>query len=254
MFPNNDEFSEVNQILVEVISGSEINDIPGVIAVMRRIDEVLSNEDGLKWFNFLYLRVTESVSASPPPLGWENPQFLQRLAVVFATLYLDAVVKWQHNRDNVARAWSPLFEARANQNIMRVQFAIAGMNAHINHDLCIALVQTAEEHNIVPRRNSPEHRDFERVNDILEVVAEQVKETLATGIAGEIDQDLGRLDDTIAFWSVRRARETAWINAEILWELRTFPLLHDAFLVNIDRLVGLTNRGFLIPMLATPVI
>jgi hypothetical protein len=92
------------------------------------------------------------------------------------------------------------------------------MNAHINHDLPIALVQTSEEQDIVPRRGSPEHRDFERVNAILEIVAEQVKQFLATGIVGEIDQDLGRLDDVVALWSVRKARETAYTNGEILWQ------------------------------------
>ena len=92
------------------------------------------------------------------------------------------------------------------------------MNAHINHDLPIALVQTSEEQKIAPRRGSPEHRDFERVNAILEVVAEQVKEFLATGIVGEIEQNLGHLDDVIALWKVRKARETAFTNGEVLWQ------------------------------------
>ena len=128
-----------------------------------------------------------------------------------------------------------------------MQFALAGMNAHINHDLPIALVQTSEEQGVVPRRGSPEHRDFERVNSILEVVAEQVKEFLATGIVGEVDQDLGRLDDVVALWSVRKARETAYTNGEILWQLRGAPVLSDAFLRNLDRLVGLSSRGLLVP-------
>ena len=56
--------------------------------------------------------------------------------------------------------------------------------------------------------------NLERVNAILETVTEQVKQFLATGIVGEIDQDLGRLDDMAALWSVRKARETAYTNAE----------------------------------------
>jgi hypothetical protein len=121
------------------------------------------------------------------------------------------------------------------------------MNAHINHDLPIALVQTSQEQGVVPRRGSPEHRDFERVNSVLEVVAEQVKQILATGVVGEIDQDLGRLDDVVALWSVRKARETAYTNGEILWQLKEAPALNDAFLRNLDRLVGLSSRGLLVP-------
>lgn len=129
-----------------------------------------------------------------------------------------------------------------------MQFAIAGMNARINRDLGAALIETAEEMALVPRRGSAQHRDFERVNDILVRVEEEVKQTLATGIVGEIDQDLGRVDDVVALWSVRKARETAWTNAEIVWQIKDIPVLADAFLINLDRLVGLSTRGLLIPV------
>lgn len=142
----------IDERLVETISASPIDDIPDVIEVMQRIDAALPNEDGLKWFNYLYLKVTESVRDDPPALAWESPEFLNRLAVVFANLYLGAIVNWNQNRETVARAWTPLFARRARQNIMRVQFAIAGMNAHINRDLAIALIETAGEFGIEPRK------------------------------------------------------------------------------------------------------
>ena len=148
----------------------------------------------------------------------------------------------------MARSWDPLFKSRNRKGIARVQFAIAGMNAHINHDLPIALVQTSTEQGIIPQRGTPEHRDFDKVNTILEAVSEEVKQFLSTGIVGEIDQDLGKLDNVIALWSVRKARETAWTNAEILWQLRSIPTLSDAFLKNLDRLVGLSTRGLLTPL------
>ena len=249
MSQNTFDMALTDERLVQVISASGVNDIEDVINVMQGLDNVLQNNDGLKWFNLLYLRVTEGVRDNPPVEGWANPQYVVRLAVIFAGLYLSAIASWQRDHDSVVRSWAPLFRSRQRRGIARVQFALAGMNAHINHDLPIALVQTSEEHNVVPRRGSPEHRDFERVNTILETVTEQVKQFLATGIVGEIYQDLGRLDDMVALWSVRKARETAYTNAEILWQLRAAPTLSDAFLRNLDRLVGLSSRGLLIPRL-----
>lgn len=102
----------IDERLVDIVSASAINDIPDVIEVMRHIDAALSNEDGLKWFNFLYLKVTQSVRDNLPPLVWKNPEFLNRLAVVFVDLYLGAVANWHQNREAVARAWEPLFAAR----------------------------------------------------------------------------------------------------------------------------------------------
>jgi hypothetical protein len=112
------------------------------------------------------------------------------------------------------------------------------------------VVQTDEEQGVVPRRGTPQFRDFDRVNTILEIVEGQVKQFLATGIVGEIDQDLGEIDDVIAIWSVRKARETAWTNAEILWHLRSIPIptLTDDLLLNLDRLVGLSSQGLLLPI------
>jgi hypothetical protein len=248
MTQDSSDMSLVNEGLVQAISTSVTNTIDEVITLMRSLDNLLPNDDGLKWFNLLYLRVTESIRSNLPTERWENPQFLGRLAVVFAGLYFSAVASWQRDQSNVTRSSAPLFVSRHRQGIVRVQFAIAGMNGHINHDLPIALVQTSEEQGIVPRRDTPEHRDFEKVNTIIETVAEEAKQFLATGIVGEIDQDLGRLDDLVALWSVRKARETAWTNAEILWELRAIPALRDAFLTNLDRLVGLVTKGLLIPV------
>jgi hypothetical protein len=45
---------------------------------------------------------------------------------------------------------------------------------------------------------------------------------------------------------VRKARETAWQNAEILWELRELPPLSRKFATNLDRLVGLSSKGLLV--------
>lgn len=247
MSQNTFDMPLTDQRLVQVISASEANSIEDVINVMQGLADVLQNNDGLKWFNLLYLRVTEGVRDNPPAEGWENPRYVERLAVLFARLYFSTIASWQRDHDSVVRSWAPLFKSRQKRGIARVQFALAGMNAHINHDLPIVLVQTSEEQDVVPRRGSPEHRDFERVNAILEIVTEQVKQFLATGIVGEIDQDLGRLDDMVALWSVRKARETAYTNAEILWQLRPSPTLSDAFLKNLDRLVGLSSRGLLIP-------
>jgi len=249
MPPDLFEMASTDERLSQVISAIAMNNLDAVIDVMRGLDGILQNHDGLKWFNLLYLKVTESVRDRPPAEGWENQEYVERLAVIFAGLYFSAIASWQRDPDRVARSWAPLFRFRQRRDIARVQFAIAGMNAHINHDLAIALVQVSEEQGSVPRRGSPEHRDFERTNDILERVSEQVKQFLSTGIVGELDQDLGRLDDVVALWSVRKARDTAYSNGEILWQLRATPLLNDAFLKNLDRLVGLSSQGLLVAKL-----
>jgi hypothetical protein len=56
-----------------------------------------------------------------------------------------------------------------------------------------------------------------------------------------------RVDDVVAMWKVRRARDAAWTNAEALWSLRHTEPLRTEFLGALDRMVGLAGRGLLVP-------
>ena len=229
--------------LPDIIAAQPITTITDVINVMRQLDAALDKHDGLKWFNLLYLKVTESVQNVPPK--WEDEAWLSRLDVVFANLYFEAL----RDPNNPARAWRPLLQARQRPGIARIQFALAGMNAHINHDLPLAVVQTCSELSVAPAESTPQQRDFVRVNPLLATVQDEVKSFLATGLVGEIDQSLGRVDDVIAIWNVIKARDTAWDNAEVLWHLRHARLPRQLFVRNLASLVALASRGLLLPVL-----
>jgi hypothetical protein len=234
--------------VAQLIASTPVDTVGDVLSLLRALDGELVNEDGLKWFNLLYIAVTEGVRESSGGVQWENPKWLERLDVLFGRLYFAALQEWQAGRGGVARSWAALLESRDKRGIMRVQFALAGINAHINHDLPIALVQAGKELRLAPKRDSREYRDFNKVNAIIEAAQEKAKDFIATGIVGLIDEDLGRLDDRIANFAVRKARETAWSNGEILWRLSRTPALRDDFLTNLDRLVALAGRGLLVPV------
>ncbi|HEX9962313.1 MAG TPA: DUF5995 family protein, partial [Pyrinomonadaceae bacterium] len=130
----------------------------------------------------------------------------------------------------------------------RVQFALCGMNAHINHDLQFAIVQTCREQNIAPGQNSPQHQDFEYVNNILEAAEPQALRHLAVGKAGMIEESLGRLDNVLAMWGVRKARDTAWANSEILWHFSNNPFYRKMHIQAVDNFTGFAGRGLIIPI------
>ena len=222
--------------------------IEAVVERMAAIAAALPPEDGVACFNDLYLAVTRAVLEEARAAAFEDSEFLARLDVRFAGLYFDAVDAGSgHGR--LARAWAPLFAARRRRRIAPIQFALAGMNAHINRDLSIALVETLVERDLRPERDTAQHRDYLRVNGILERVEERVKGRFATGLVGVADEALGRLDDVLAMWKVARARDSAWTHAETLWALRRRRALRDALLLALDRSVGLAGRGLLVPTL-----
>ena len=222
--------------------------VDAVLERMAAIAASLPAEDGVARFNDLYLAVTREVAAETRTDAFEDPAFLATLDAAFASLYFEAVDA-DAARARVARAWAPLFDARRRDTVAPIQFALAGMNAHINHDLAIALVATFRDLGVAPERDSPEHRDYLRVNVLLERVEERVKERFTTGLIEVADEALGRLDDVLAMWKVARARDSAWTHSEMLWAIRDAPTLRDAFLLTLDRMVGLAGRGLLVPTL-----
>ena len=107
-----------NQPLYDLVNAPALATIADVIARMQAVDALLQPEDGLKWFNRLYLMVTEQVDLHPPGGKWQSPIWLIRLDVVFAGLYFSAVADFLGG-NSVPSAWSALFEARDRTGIDR---------------------------------------------------------------------------------------------------------------------------------------
>ncbi|MGD0222185.1 MAG: DUF5995 family protein [Terriglobia bacterium] len=236
--------SATDSQLIDITSGPPPTTIANVLALMQRIDALLPSGDGLKWFNLLYMTVTQKVDNSPPPGGWEDSAWLTRLDVVFAQLYFTAILDWLNDPANVPSSWKALFEARFRPGIERIQFALAGMNAHINHDLALALLQTDTELNLTPGKTSPEHDDFEHVNGILEAVLPEALEFLATGILGDLAEDSEKIGRLLAIWNVRAARDLAWDFADHLRCLT--GIARKSALTAQDQVTGALGRSLLL--------
>lgn len=219
------------------ITGAPAGSIQDVIDKMTELDGLLAPGDGVKWFNLLYLKVTEGVRTASAGAVWLRPAWLERLDVVFANLYFTALGTWHTNRPSVSRAWAALFNARS-ERLLRLQFALAGMNAHINHDLPLALVQTCAEMGVAPEIGSPEHADFQAVNNVLEVVEPIALKFLATGVIGEAMEDMKDVAKIVSMWSIRAARDVAWDNGMILRHLRDDPTIRETYLNTMDRATG----------------
>ena len=218
--------------------------------VIRRMEEIageLPPDDGVARFNAMYLAVTREVAAQAADGTFEDPESLALLDVVFADPYF-AAVEAGSSGGTVARAWRPLFEARAKERVAPIQFALAGMNAHINHDLALGIVGVCVERGVEPTGHSPEHADYEAVNPLIADVEREVKEWLLTGALAQLDRELRPADDVVAVWSLERARDAAWTLAEVLWHLRGERPLYDEYVAVNDHAVGLASRAMLVPV------
>jgi hypothetical protein len=229
-----------------ILQGPPPTTIDEVIARMRQIDSALPAGDGVGYFNRLYLTTSENILAGEERALFGNLPFVDTLDVVFAQLYFDALAVFVAG-GSPPRAWAPLFAARTRGDVAPLQFALAGMNAHINRDLPLALVRTFTRLSLTLERPSPEATDYDEVNAVLADTEQQMKDFYFTPLMKEIDREFDGVEDVVANWSVRAARATAWTNGAALWHLRTHPTLSDEYLEGLDAMVGFAGRGLLVP-------
>jgi hypothetical protein len=235
--------AQADEALYAVVSGDEPATINDVIAVMQRIDETLADDDGLKWFNRMYLMVTQDVDFHPPDGGWQDADWLLALDVVFASFYLRAMAAYLSGDQTVPISWQVLMEARHTPGIDRIQFAMAGMNAHINHDLALALLATDAQRNVIPPPDSPQHADYQAVNELLNTLMPSELSMLATDALGVLAQDTGKVGRLLAFWDICKARDLAWDFAD---HLRGLVGLSRTVAMNAqDQMTGVIGRAIL---------
>jgi Family of unknown function (DUF5995) len=220
--------------------------IPDVLQAMQTIDATCIDEDGLKWFNWLYLAVTQAVEKRVNTVGqFSDPKWLSQLDVQFAEFYFGAI------RSALAGAsypgcWQAMLAVRNNQRIARIQFALAGINAHINHDLCEAVVATCKTANTVPQHGTAQYNDYTALNSTFDSLINQAKQTLNVRLPGDPLPAVSHLEDLIAAWDVSAAREKAWQNAEGLWNLP--PLVASGLLDSIDGFSTVIGKALLVPV------
>lgn len=236
----------------DLVNGRRATTVSEAVDIMIALDTTLPDTDGLKWFNRLYLQVTLAVRDAVTTTTFRDPVFLTALDIVFANLYFDAVAVGDPTPARAPSAWRPLFECRHRPGIRPIQFALAGMNAHINRDLPEGIVATYRTTDGAPQQGSARHDDFDKVNDLLEAVEAQIRPEFSTGLVMILDVACGEKDDAIAMWKVRAARATAWTNAEVLWALRSTPALSHAFFSRLDSFTGFAGRGLLVPTALVP--
>jgi hypothetical protein len=214
-----------------------------VAAELDRIQGELPRTDGVKWFAWLYADVTRALVKLFDEQQLEAPDFMADLVIRFG----DSFVRSVGDPATAASAWQPLFERRHDPRVAPLQFAIAGLNAHVGSELPVGLADVAQARAIDLADAGPEHRDWTKVNSTIAAVEPAAKHYLLTGAIKDLDPAFGNLDDLAATWSVEAAREAAWVQGCTVWRLRDEPVLRDPYVVTLARSTRMVCELMLLP-------
>jgi len=224
--------------------GTPVNSVAGAIARMEAIGAALPASDGLACFNRMYLDVTRQVNSRLSQGFFADPGFMTQLDVTFANLYFTAAGA-AADPAAVPLAWQPLAERRGTAGIEPVQFALAGMNAHINHDLPLAMVSTCAALGTAPDAGS-HYADYQKVDQLLDAAEQSVRQSFESAPELAVDRHLSAVCDLIANWTINSARDLAWNNCLLLWQIRDDPVARGLFLGTLAASTALASRLLLV--------
>lgn len=207
-------------------------------------DLALGADDARGYFAAMYARVTGRIEAAIGDGRFSDGERMERFACAFADYYLLAA----RGVVDPPRCWNAAWDVSDDRSLLIAQHLMLGINAHVNHDLALTVVELAAERGDIGSIRP----DFNAVNDIL---AETYEDLI--GDLGRVSlwaTAASRLGGGDAFgFSLRVAREQAWQAALAMHRLDDTGL--RAYQGELDRLVSALALRIVSPhRLARPVI
>jgi hypothetical protein len=209
------------------VSGSP-KDVPAVIGTLAAVREAAETivprggEDGIASFTRLYHEITCGVLDSVTNGMFEAGTFIIDLDIAFACRYLDALRALSEGRP-APLCWATLFDVRSDPDVPTLNYAVAGVNAHVNFDLAFALLTTWETHPD-PAERDAQHRDYCRINDIFYAKMNALSDEFDSPFSRFGDGTwIDRIGNVFGDLLVRETRDLAWDAAMRMWAHR-----HDA--------------------------
>lgn len=188
--------------------------IATVLATMQeRLDTIPPDRQLLRDFLDTYRRTTAALGTAIAKGLFEDPSWVERWDVIFASLYLTALDGHLGATGTVPRPWRLAFGAPA--SLPPLLHVLLGINAHINYDLPQALLAVITDEEFEnPALLDRRRRDHERVDSVLSGrVAAEGDSLGARTTLTLLDRVLLPLNRLAARRFLREARQKVWHNA-----------------------------------------
>jgi Family of unknown function (DUF5995) len=143
------------------------------------------------------------------------------------------------------RMYLDVTRQRAVAGIEPVQFALAGMNSHINHDLPLAMVSTCTALATAPDA-SPHFADYQKIDQLLDAAEQSVRQSFESAAELAADRHMAAVATLIGNWTINSARDLAWNNCLLLWAVRDDPIARRLFLDALTTSTALASQMLLV--------
>jgi hypothetical protein len=170
-----------------------------------------------------YRMMTSNMLAAIDDSEFEDPAWVDELLHRFAGYYFAALEAYRQDPEAAPRVWQLAHDTARHPRSLAVENLLLGINAHINYDLVLTLVDLleAEWPGLSEEERARRYTDYCTVNDVLartvDAVQDQVLEPAMRGMA-LIDLLMGPLDELLVSRMITQWREAVWQGARRLLE------------------------------------
>ena len=171
-----------------------------------------------------YRMMTGNVITAIDTRDFNDPGWVEKLLARFADYYFKALQEYQRSPDSAPRAWQLAHNAAADPGVTALQKLLLGVNAHINYDLVLTLVDLLadewDQHN--PTLRQGRYADHCQINQIIGQTIDSVQDQVlepAMPIMALVDNLLGPVDEFLISGLISQWRELVWVNASSLLEM-----------------------------------
>jgi len=171
-----------------------------------------------------YQMMTSNVLVAVDHHEFNDPIWVSTLLDRFADYYFIALRAYEDDPASAPTVWQVAHNAAKDPKISAMQKLLLGVNAHINYDLVLTLVDMLEaewdDHTEDVRNGRyTDHCHINKIiGDTIDAVQDEVLEP-AMPIMDVIDKLLGPIDERIIVHLISQWREKVWQNATCLLEM-----------------------------------
>ena len=198
---------------------SKNNSIDDILISFGELKEdYIQEKDHRLVFTYIYLETTKEIKKQINSGVYENPDWIENITVKFANLYVSAIKNYDQNLP-LAKSWELSFNVNATKKQYLSTQLLMAMNAHINHDLPLALEKSFYDgYSPIQVR-----RDFFKMNELFSDLTPRFLNLMyeMEELLGVIPMNKG-LKEYFIFNYIKWMRNGAWENGNDLFTSNSF--------------------------------
>jgi hypothetical protein len=221
-----------------------------LIRMQSLLDQWEPLSDRRAIFLSCYSRMTRNLLTSLGKDVFHDPLWVKDLLEHFADYYFSALQTFDEDPLASPAVWQLTFSSMADASIRPVQHLMMGVNAHINYDLVLSLIDRLEPEWPALTESQRLHRyaDHCQINEIIAHTIDEVQDEVLERYSPAmdlIDLAFGRLDEFLIARLISGWREQVWQQA-VQWLETPLPEQRRNLLGQVEN--ACVRRGQLIQL------